>query len=53
MKEFYKYFEQFARRVARDQGANGTEGIVDIVDWDGFALSHFASSRGENFLAFC
>ena len=43
--EFGKYFEQFIRRMRKDAGE---EGIVLIVDWDGFSLSHHASKDGES-----
>ena len=44
VKEFWIYFEQIVRRHKRDAG---TTGVVDIVDWDGFRLSSYASKDGK------
>ena len=44
------YFEQFIRRGMKD---GGEEGTVEIVDFDGFSLSHHASKDGESFDDFC
>ena len=43
--EFWKYFEQFVRREEKD--AAKYDGMVEIVDFDGFTLSHHASPKGE------
>ena len=46
--EFWKFFEQFVRRQEKDAKANNGQGMVQLVDWDGFALSHHSSPHGEN-----
>lgn len=50
LEEFWKYFEQFIRRQEKDAAVNDGEGMVEIVDWDGFSLSHHASPKGDYFL---
>ena len=47
VEEFWKYFEQYVKRHEKDGERNGGEGVVDIVDWDGFSLSHHASKKGD------
>ena len=47
VKDFYKYCEKLARLESRDGDNNNSQGIVTIVDWDGFALKNFASREGE------
>ena len=47
LTEFWTfYYEQFVRRQKKDAGE---EGMVEIVDWDGFRLSNHASKDGESF----
>ena len=44
LNEFWKHFEQHIRRQSKD---GGEDGVVEIVDWEGFSLSHHASRDGE------
>ena len=48
IKEFWKYVEQLLRCQVKDAELNGGRGIVDLVDWDGFSLSHHASPKGKS-----
>ena len=46
-EEFWKYYEQHARRLERDAAVNNDDGVVAIVDWDCFTLAHFATPEGK------
>ena len=48
IQEFWKYFEQYARRVQRDAAVNNHQGTACITDYDGFRLAEYASSSGKN-----
>ena len=48
LDEFWKYFEQFLRREAKDAEVNNGEGMVLICDWEGFSLNRHASKEGES-----
>ena len=48
LEAFVKHYEQFIRRVSKAGAENNGQGIVFICDWNGFTLSHFASSGGES-----
>ena len=47
IKEFWKYFEQYVRRVQRDGALKGHQGTVFLLDWDGFHLEEYASGSGK------
>ena len=47
VQEFWKYYEQFVRRVERDGALNNGAGAVLIADYDGFGLNHYASAPGN------
>ena len=49
--EFWKYYEQLIRRGEKDAGMNHDAGVVHLVDFEGFALSHHASPKGESLQA--
>ena len=44
LKEFWKHFEKHIQLQSKD---GGEDGVVEIVDWEGFSLSHHASRDGE------
>ena len=44
--EFWKGWEQWTRVMEKDAALNNGQGIVLIVDCDGFSLAHYASSEG-------
>ena len=46
VEEFWMYYEQHARRLERDAAINNDDGVVTIVDWDYFSLTHFATAEG-------
>ena len=46
---FYKHYEQNIRRLSKDAAANNDQGTALIMDWDGFELAHFATSKGYFF----
>ena len=46
--EFWKYFEQMVRRQQKGAEMNNGQGMVEIVDWEGFELNHHASPKGES-----
>lgn len=48
MAEFWKYFEQLVRREEKDAMRSNGGGIVEIIDFDGFSLNKYASSKGES-----
>jgi len=48
-KNFWKYYEQFVRRIRRDGEMNDKKGIALIIDWDEFHLDHFNSSAALKF----
>ena len=43
VQELLKFYEQFVRRGERDGSLNNNQGVVVIVDYDGFGLKHYAS----------
>ena len=43
IEEFWKYFDQMVRFHERDAKLSGGQGVVSIVDFDGFELNHHAS----------
>ena len=43
---FMKHLDQNVHRIYRDGMANNTQGIVTIMDYDGFAISNYASPLG-------
>ena len=45
--EFWKFFEQYVKRHERDAALNNEQGIVIIIDWEGFALGQYASNNGK------
>ena len=47
VEEFWKYYEQYARRLEKDMAMSKGQGTVFIVDWDGFSLAHYASRSGK------
>ena len=47
VEEFWIYHEQIVRRQEKDAALNGGQGIVQIIDWDGFSLSNHASKNGN------
>ena len=47
VEEFWKYYEQYARRLEKDAALCNNQGTVFIADWDGFSLGHYASSSGK------
>lgn len=47
IKEFWKYYEQYIRRVQRDGAVNDHQGTAIIADYDGFRLAEYASSSGK------
>ena len=47
--EFWKYYEQLARRQERDAAMNKDQGVVLILDWDGFSLTNYASQQGNHY----
>ena len=47
LAEFKKYFEQCMRREEKDAAVNNGQGMVHIIDWAEFSLSHNASPKGE------
>ena len=49
MDEFWKYFEQMDRFHERDGNLNGGQGVVCIVDWGEFQLTHHSSADGKKF----
>ena len=49
VEEFWKYFEQWIRRMEKDSSSNEDKGIVLIIDFDEYALKHGASPEGEYF----
>ena len=48
--EFWKYYEQGSRLQEKDAAMNDNQGIVLILDFDGFTLKHFASKDGSTLL---
>ena len=47
--ELWKAWEQWTRVMEKDAALNNGQGIVLIVDGDGFSLAHYASSEGHPF----
>lgn len=47
--EFWKYYEQFARRAESDGALNKDQGNVFILDWEGFSLTNYASPQGNHY----
>ena len=47
VEEFWKYHEQIVRRQEKDAERNGEAGIIQIIDWDEFSMSHEASAGGK------
>ena len=45
--ELSKSWEQWTRVMEKDAALNNGQGIVLIVDFDGFSLAHFASQTGD------
>ena len=45
--EFWKAYEQFLRFQEKDASLNNGQGIVFIIDFDGFGLKNHASANGE------
>ena len=45
--EVWKGWEQWTRLMERDSALNNGEGIVIIVDFDGFSLANYASPEGH------
>ena len=43
--EFWKYYEQGSRIQENDAAINNNQGIVLILDFDGYTLKHFASDE--------
>ena len=46
-EEVMKYYEQYVRRVERDASLNNDQGIVLLIDFDGFGLVQYASDSGN------
>ena len=46
-EELMKYYEQYVRRVERDASLNNDQGIVLLIDFDGFGLVQYASDSGN------
>ena len=49
IERFLEYFEQGLRRFEKDAGTKNGTGVAEIIDFDGFSLSHHASQSGECF----
>lgn len=47
VEEFWKDYERWTRREEVDAALNNNQGIVLILDFDGFALKSYASSNGN------
>lgn len=47
IEEFWKFYEQYILRIERDAAVNNHQGVVFILDWDGFSLGNYASARGK------
>ena len=47
LDEFWKYYERVVRLCERDAKLSGGEGMVAIIDFDDFQLTHYASSKGK------
>ena len=50
VEEFWKYFEKWLRSIDKDSSLNEGQGVVLIVDFNGYALKHVASPAGYYFL---
>lgn len=46
-QEVLKYHEQHVRWAEKDSSLNNNQGIVLILDWDGFSLHHYSSVHGN------
>lgn len=42
-----KYLEWNIRRMSKDASENINQGVVQLADFDGFAMRNFASSTGK------
>ena len=45
--EFWKMWEDWTRVMEKDAALNNRQGIVLIIDFDGFALAYYASPEGD------
>ena len=45
--ELWKSWEQWTRVMEKDAALNNGQGIVLILDFDGFSLAHYASQEGN------
>ena len=47
-KEFWKLYEQINRWVERDAALCNGQGVVHLLDWDGFSLKNYGSVGGKH-----
>ena len=47
LDEFWKAYEWWSRRQEKDAAINNDQGIVIILDYDGYSLKKYASSHGN------
>lgn len=52
IEEFWRAYEQWLRFQEKDASLNSNQGMVILMDFDGFTLAHFASQQGKNTLLF-
>ena len=52
LESYNRYEEKLIRQALKDEAADNGEGVIIIIDWDGFSFTHFASAHGQKYKLF-